>query len=78
MMPVKKYRSIEEMPGPPALPPLDPANLRAALSLTEVAYRMSPWRFEPGVHKFHSIEEANHRRAEWESQMIREKREIRR
>ena len=77
-MPVKKYRSVGEMPGPPALPPLDPANLRAALSLTEVAYRMSPWRFEPGVHKFHSIEEANRSRVEWETRSIREKQEIRR
>lgn len=76
-MPVKKYRSVEEMPGPPALPPLDPNNLKAALSLMEVAYRMSPWRFEPGVHKFRSIEEANRRRAEWESELIRKRREPR-
>jgi hypothetical protein len=40
----------------------------------EVAYRMFPWRFPPGVHKFRSIEEANARRHEWESQMIRERR----
>jgi hypothetical protein len=33
MMPVRKFRSVEEMPGPPALPPLDPDNLRLALSL---------------------------------------------
>ena len=73
-MPVRKFRSVEEMPGPPALPPLDPTNLRSALSLMEVAYRLCPWRFPPGVHKFRSIEEANARRDEWESQMIRERR----
>jgi hypothetical protein len=73
-MPVRKFRSVEEMPGPPALPPLDPNNLRSALSLMEIAYRMFPWRFPPGVHKFRSIEEANARRHEWESQMIRERR----
>lgn len=73
-MPVRKFRSIEEMPGPPALPPLDPNNLRSALSLMEVAYMLCPWQFPPGVHKFRSIEEANARRHEWESQMIRERR----
>jgi hypothetical protein len=74
MMPVRKYRSIEDVPPPPALPPLDPNNLRSALSLMEVAYRMFPWRFLPGVHKYRSIEEANARRDEWESRMIRERR----
>jgi hypothetical protein len=73
-MPVWKFRSIEEMPPPPALPPLDPNNLRSALSLMEVAYRLCPWRFPSGVHKFRSIEEANARRDEWESRMIRERR----
>jgi hypothetical protein len=73
-MPVRKFRSVEEMPGPLALPPLDPNNLRSALSLMEVAYRLCPWRFPAGVHKFRSIEEANARRHEWESQMIRERR----
>ena len=74
-MPVRKYRSVEEMPGPPALPPLDPNNLRSALSLMEVAYRMFPWHFAPGVHKFRSIEEANRKREEWQGKMIRERRE---
>jgi hypothetical protein len=73
-MPVWKFRSVEEMPGPPALPPLDPNNLRSALSLMEVAFRMCPWHFPSGVHKFRSIEEANARRHEWESQMVRERR----
>lgn len=71
-MPVRKFRSVEEMPGPPALPPLDPDNLRSALSLMEVAYRMFPWSFPPGVHRFRSIEEADAHRQRWEAQMIRE------
>jgi len=73
-MPVRKFRSIEDMPGSRNLPPLEPGNLRAALSLTEVAYGMFPWRFPPGVHKFRSIEEASRRRAEWEAEMIRARR----
>lgn len=71
-MPVRKFRSVEEMPGPPALPPLDADNLRSALSLMEVAYRMFPWRFTPGVHRFRSVEEADSHRQEWEARMIRE------
>jgi hypothetical protein len=74
MMPVRKFRSVEEMPGPPALPPLDPDNLQSALSLMEVAYRLFPWRFPPGVHKFRSVEEADSHRQEWEARMIRERR----
>jgi hypothetical protein len=72
MMPVRKFRSVEEMPGPPALPPLDPDNLRLALSLMEVAYRLFPWSFPPGVHRFRSVEEADSHRQEWEARMIRE------
>jgi hypothetical protein len=74
MMPVRKFRSVEEMPGPPALTPLDPDNLRSALSLMEVAYRLFPWSFPPGVHKFRSVEEADSHRQEWEARMIRERR----
>lgn len=73
-MPIRKFRSVEEMPGPPALPPLDAENLRSALSLMEVAYRLCPWQFPPGVHKFHSIEEANASRDEWETGLIRRRR----
>ncbi len=73
-MPVRKYRSIEKMPGPPAYPPLRAENLRDALSLMETAYRMFPWRYTPGVHKHRSIEEANRSRQEWETKMIRDRR----
>ncbi len=70
-MPVRKFRSVEEMKGPAALPPLAPDNLRAALSLTEIAYNMRPWRFPPGLYKFRSLEEANRHRTKWEAEMIR-------
>ena len=62
-MTVKKFRSVAEMPGPRALPPLDPANLAVACELTELAYGLRPWRLAPGVHKFGSVDEAAaHRR----------------
>lgn len=72
-MPIRKYRSIEEMPGPPPLPPLRAENLKIACDLTEMAYRLRPWRFKPGVYKYRSIEEANQSRERWESEMIQSK-----
>lgn len=72
-MPVRKYRSIEDMPGPAPLPPLRAENLEAACNLSEMAYRMRPWRFMPGVHKYRSIEEANRSRARWEIEAIQSK-----
>ncbi len=53
-MGVQKYRSVEAMPGPPARRPLDPANLRIALGMAELADHLSPRRREPGVRKFRS------------------------
>ncbi len=63
-MPVFKYRSIADMPGPPALPPLHPANLRRALDLTGLGARLLPLDYVPGVRKFGSFDEAlRHRQA---------------
>ncbi len=64
-MPVRKFRSIEEMDAATSRSALDPGNLRLAMSLTATAYRLRPWRFPPGVHKHHSIEEANRLREQW-------------
>ena len=74
-MPVRKYRSVEEMPGARPLRPLDPDNLRIACELSELAYALHPWHFEPGVRKFRSIEEASHHRWEWEKQQVRKRSE---
>ena len=70
-MSVRKYGSVEEMPGVRPLPPLDPDNLRIACELTELAYALHPWRFEPGVRKFRSLEEAFQHRQEWERHQAR-------
>ena len=70
-MPVRKFRSVYEMPSSRALPPLDPENLRIACELTELAYALHPWRFEPGVRKFASIEEANEHRERWRRRQVR-------
>ncbi len=70
-MPVRKYRSVTDMPGVRALTPLDPENLRVACELTELAFALHPWRFEPGVQKFRSVSEANLHRQAWERRQVR-------
>jgi hypothetical protein len=70
-MSVRKYRSVEEMPGVRPRRPLDPENFQIACELTELAYALHPWHFEPGVRKFRSIEEANRHRQERERLQVR-------
>ncbi len=70
-MPVRKYRSVEDMPGARPLRPLDPENLRIACELSELAYALHPWSFEPGVRKFRSVEEASLHRQTWEKRQVR-------
>jgi hypothetical protein len=63
-MGVRKFRSVEDMPGPSPLKALDPENLRLAFSLMETTRRLGRLSYEPGVRKFHSLAEANaHRQA---------------
>ena len=61
-MPVRKYRSVEEMPGPPPRPPLDPENLRIAFAWIKLAHELRPVRLAPGVRKFSSVESPDRRR----------------
>ncbi len=70
-MPVRKYRSVMEMPDARPLRPLDPENLRIACELTELTFALHPWKFEPGVRKYRSAEEADRHRREWERQQVR-------
>jgi hypothetical protein len=69
-MPVRKFRSVAEMPVR-RLPPLRVENLRIACELSELAYRLHPWRFEPGVRKFSSVEEASRHRERWRRAQVR-------
>jgi len=62
-MGVRKFRSVEEMPGPPRRPPLDPENLRLAFGLASLAHGLYPLRTEAGVRKFRSWDEALESRA---------------
>ena len=65
-MPVRKFRSIEEMRDAPPAPPLRAENLRAALELSELARWLHPWHLPHGVRKFRSVAEAHAWRAKWE------------
>lgn len=70
-MPVRKYRSVADMPSTRPRPPLDRMNLQIACELTELAYALHPWRFAPGVRKFSSIEEASDHRERWRRRQVR-------
>lgn len=56
-MPVRRYRSVEEMP-PPWRPPDDPGNLRAVAAMLAL-YRLLAPPFPRGVRRFRSVEEAD-------------------
>ena len=60
-MGVRKFRSVEDMPGPPPRPPLKGENLRLAIGLMDLAHRLHPRKRSPGVRKFRSFEEAKRR-----------------
>jgi hypothetical protein len=57
-MGVRKFHSVEAMPGPAPLPRLDPDNLRIACGLASLADRLKPARRHPGLRRFRSWNEA--------------------
>ena len=65
-MPVRKYRTVEEMPSSLWRAPLDPENIKLACDLSVLALRLRPRHFRPGVHKYRSVEEASRARKRWE------------
>ena len=69
-MPVRKYRSVEDMPSAAFRTPLDPVNLRLACEVSTTALRFAPRRFPPGVHRYRSIAEAAERREAWERSSV--------
>ncbi len=56
-MPVKRFRSVEEMNQPVWRRPGDPALYQAIKAVWEFGQRTSSRRFAPGVRRFRSIEE---------------------
>lgn len=57
-MGVRRFRSVEEMPGPAPRPRLAPENLVLALGLSSLAHGFRPIRAKPGVRRFRSWDEA--------------------
>jgi len=72
-MTIRKYKSVTEMLGVQPLRPLDPENIRVACELSELAFGLGGWQFEPGVHKFRSLEEASADRRQREKENVRTK-----
>jgi hypothetical protein len=67
-MPVRKFRSIEEMKPPwrePGSSQLD----RAIRRVLELGSAMTDRRFPPGIYRFRTIEEANQFGAEYEKRL---------
>ena len=56
-MPVRKFRSVEEMHQLIWRQPGDPMLYRAIAGVWELARHTNPRRFPPGVWKYRSIEE---------------------
>jgi len=65
-MPIRKFRSVEQMPSPAWCDALDPANLRRAGDVSALAARLHPRRFPAGLHRYRSIDEASAAREAWE------------
>jgi hypothetical protein len=56
-MPVRKFRSVDEMNRPTWRQPGDQALYQTIAALWETGRRLQQRRFAPGVHKFRSVEE---------------------
>ena len=61
-MPIRKFRSVEEMNQPPWREPGDPMLYRAIAAVWAFARRTNPRRFPPGVHKYRTIEDMDRAR----------------
>ena len=66
-MPIRKFCSVNDMPGPPEARPGDPRNLLRALELSEWCAALNQYRPVPGVHKHRSVQEARAARLERET-----------
>jgi hypothetical protein len=58
-MPVRRFRSVEDMDHPPWREPGDPALFRAIAALWAMGQRTVAPSFPPGVYRHRSIEEAD-------------------
>lgn len=64
-MPVRKFRSVDELQRPRWHRPGDPSLAVAMKAVWEFADQTAPQRFPPGVYRHHSITEAEVLREQW-------------
>jgi len=64
-MPVRKFRSVEEMNGPTWRQPGDPELYRTIKRLWDLGRQVNPRRFPPGVHRYRSIQEMQAQSEHW-------------
>jgi len=65
-MPVRKYRSIYEMPDETWRVPGDPLLYRAIRQVWDFGRRTSGRRYPPGVYRFRSIDEMDAAQSNWD------------
>ena len=71
-MPVRKFRTAEEMNQPVWHRPGDPALYRAMRIVWDFGRRANPRQFPPGVYKYRSIEEMSRAQEQLEVEHIAE------
>ncbi|MBN2496140.1 MAG: hypothetical protein JXR96_16220 [Deltaproteobacteria bacterium] len=69
-MPVRRLESLEDARDAVWYEPDDPALWRTIRAVWELAARLCPYRFPPGVYRQRSIEESNQQRECWEQQRV--------
>jgi len=65
-VPVRKFRTVEEMSGDRWYSPGDPALSRAIRRVWELGHRTIRQRFSPGVYKLRSVDEMNALQQQWD------------
>jgi hypothetical protein len=65
-MPVRRFRSVEEMEGPHWYRPGDPALFRALRRVWALHARTVQPRFPPGVYRHRSVEAMNALQERWD------------
>ena len=73
-MPLRKFRSVEEMEAGPWLPPGDPRLARAIRGVWAFGTRTLRPSFPPGLHRYRSVEEAEAAAERWERERFERRR----
>ena len=69
-MPVRKFRSVEEMDEAAWRRPGDPALYRAIAAVWAMGHRSAAPRFPPGVYKRRSLDELNRATEAWQRENV--------